>query len=91
MTRMAAGALRKNLSDSLNRVAYRRERIILQRRGKNVAALVPVDDLKLLEELEDKRDAEDARKALAEMKAKREKPIPWEKVKAAVRRRRTDH
>ena len=81
MTRMAAGALRKNLSDSLNRVAYRRERIILQRRGKNVAALVPVDDLKLLEELEDKRDAEDARKALAEMKAKREKPIPWEKVK----------
>ena len=30
---------------------------------------------------EDQRDAEDARKALAEMKTKGDKPIPWEKVK----------
>lgn len=33
------------------------------------------------EDLEDRFDGEEADKALAEMKAKGEKPIPWEDVK----------
>ena len=32
--------IRDNLADALNRVAYGGERVILQRRGKGVAALV---------------------------------------------------
>ena len=43
-----------------------------------MAALVPVEDLTLIRELEDRIDLEDARKALAEAKGKL---IPWETVK----------
>jgi prevent-host-death family protein len=73
--------IRNNLADALNRVAYQGERIILERRGKACAAIVPMDDLALLEAVEDREDVKAARKALAEMKRKGAKPIPWEKVK----------
>jgi prevent-host-death family protein len=73
--------IRNCMADALNRVAYQGERIVLERRGKGVAALVSMDDLEFLEELEDRLDLEAARKALAEMKRTGEKPIPWQKVK----------
>ena len=38
--------------DTVNRAAYGKERIILTRRGKPVAAIVPLEDLELLDELE---------------------------------------
>jgi len=66
MTRLTASAVREEFSETLNRVAYKGERIILERRGKDVAALVPVEDLELLERLEDHMDLEAARKALEE-------------------------
>ena len=66
MTRLSASAVREEFSETLNRVAYGGERIVLERRGKDVAALVPVEDLELLEELEDRMDLEAARKALKE-------------------------
>ena len=46
-----------------------------------MAAIVPAEDLEWLEAMEDRIDAEDARKAVAEMKAKGEKPIPLAKPK----------
>ena len=58
--------IRDNLADALNRVAYGGERVVLQRRGKGVAALVSMEDLALLEELENKADVEAALKARAE-------------------------
>lgn len=58
--------IRNNLADAINRVAYAGERIILERRGKGVAALVSVEDLALLQELEDKADIRAAKKALKE-------------------------
>lgn len=58
--------IRNNLADALNRVAYAGERIILERRGKGVAALVSLDDLAFLERMEDEADAKAARKALKE-------------------------
>ena len=82
MTRLVAGAVRKDFADALNRVAYGKERIVLHRRGKNVAAMVPVEDLALLEELEARFDLEDARAALAE--ARKRGTIPWEKLKAEL-------
>jgi prevent-host-death family protein len=66
MTRLRASAVREDFSETLNRVAYKGERIILERRGKDVAALVPVEDLELLENLEDRMDLEAARRALKE-------------------------
>jgi prevent-host-death family protein len=66
MTRLSASAVREEFSETLNRVAYGGERIVLERRGKDVAALVPVGDLELLERLEDHMDLDAARKALEE-------------------------
>jgi prevent-host-death family protein len=64
----------------INRAAFGKERVVLTRRGKEVAAVVPIEDVKLLEELEDRIDLEEARAALAETKSKG--TIPWEKIKA---------
>ena len=80
MARISASKARSDLAEVLNRVAYKGERILLHRRGKNVAAVVPLEDFALLEELEDRIDLEDARAALAEVKKKG--TLPWEKVKA---------
>ena len=58
--------LRGNLADTLNRVAYGHERIVLERRGKGVAVLVSMDDLATLQALEDAEDVRVARKRLKE-------------------------
>jgi prevent-host-death family protein len=68
--------IRENLADALNRVAYAGERIVLKRRAKSVAALVSIEDLALLEQLEDAEDIKAARKALKEKGR-----IPLAKVK----------
>jgi prevent-host-death family protein len=67
---MAASEARKDFAETLNRVAYRGERVVLYRRGKPVAAVVPVADLRLLEEAETRKDLEDARAAVAEAEEK---------------------
>lgn len=79
---------RKNFSDTLNRTYYQGERIIVERHGKAIAALVPVDDLEALEALETRADLEEARKALADMKAKGIKPIPWDAAERQLDRAR---
>ena len=58
--------IRNNLADAINRVAYANERIILDRRGKGVGALVSIEDLELLEEMENRSDIRAAKKALKE-------------------------
>ena len=70
---------RDGLSDTLNRVSYGKERIVIKRHGKKLAALVPMEDLMFLEEVEDRLDLEEVRAALAQAEA--EGTVPWEKVK----------
>jgi prevent-host-death family protein len=57
---------RESFSSTVNRVAYGGERVVLTRHGKRVAAVVPVEDLELLESLEDAVDVEEARRILAQ-------------------------
>ncbi len=57
---------RKNFADIVNKVAYGNEPIVLTRRGQKIAALVSMDELELLQQIEDHIDIEDAKKALAE-------------------------
>jgi len=80
VTRLPASKAREQFADVINRVTYRRERVVLERRGKGVAALVPVEDLELLEALEDKLDVAAARAALAEKGPN----IPWSRLKAEL-------
>jgi prevent-host-death family protein len=73
---MNVARIRNQMADALNRVAYGGERIVLERRGKGVAALVSIADLQLLEELENQADIKAARKALKEKGA-----VPLDKIK----------
>ena len=61
---------REGFADAINRAAFGNERVLLRRRGRAVAAVVPIDDLRLLEALEDRIDLVDARAALAQANKK---------------------
>jgi prevent-host-death family protein len=47
--RLNTADLRARIADTVNRVAYGRERVVLTRRGRPLAALVPIEDLETLE------------------------------------------
>jgi len=79
MSKITAVDARHQFADLINRSTYAKERIVITRRGKDLAAVVPIEDLKLLEEIEDRIDLEAARKALKESGS-----VPWEKVKAEL-------
>jgi prevent-host-death family protein len=72
---------RTDFADLINRAAYGKERIVLNRHGKNVCAIVPMESLRALEALEKLEDAAD-RKVLPERR--REASIPWNKAKKAL-------
>lgn len=75
---------RDDFAELVNRVAYAHERVRLVRRGRDLAAVVPTEDLELLEALDDELDLAAAREALADpANAGR---IPWEDVRARLGR-----
>ncbi|MCH7575929.1 MAG: type II toxin-antitoxin system Phd/YefM family antitoxin [Candidatus Marinimicrobia bacterium] len=47
---------RNRFSEVINRAAFGKERIILTRRGKDLVAVVPMEDVELLESLADQLD-----------------------------------
>ena len=57
---------RKKLAEIVNKVAYGKEPVVLTRRGEEIAALISMEELELLQLIEDHIDIEDARKALEE-------------------------
>lgn len=75
MTRVTTTRAREDFANVLRRVNKDGERILLHDHGKNIAALVSVEDLSLLEELEDRRDAAEAERRLNDPA---ETPIPYE-------------
>jgi len=77
MTRLPATEARIRFSEVVNDVAFRGQRVVLQRHGKDIAAVVPIEDLALLEELEDRIDLEAARQALRD----KEPAISWSALK----------
>jgi prevent-host-death family protein len=74
MTRLNVSKAREEFPEIVNRAAYGKERTIVSRRGKDLAAVIPIDDLRLLERLAreemDRIDIEEARAALAEAEEK---------------------
>jgi len=79
MSSIGATELRSSLGDVLGRVQYAGERVVVERGGKAVAALIPMEDLRALEELEDRLDLEEAERALRESAG--EPTIPLEEAK----------
>jgi prevent-host-death family protein len=73
---------RQQFAELVNRAAYRGERIRVERHGKPIAAIVPIEDLDWLERLEDAVDLQAARDALAD--PQNAVPIPWGQVKSEL-------
>ena len=78
-TNVSSLEVRDQFSDWTNRVHYGKERLQVTRRSKPHVAIVPVEDLRLLEQLEEMIDLEEARFALAE--AREKGTVSWEEVK----------
>ncbi len=83
MTKWAAAKAREQFSEILNLVAYGKERCVITRQSKDLLALVPIEDLRVLELLEEKVDLEDGIKALEE--AKKTGTTSWKKLKAGLK------
>lgn len=81
MTKISSKNVRSHLSQVLDQVRTKGERVLVQRNGRDVAALIPIGDLKLLQLLEDGADIREARRSLAE-----DERIPWEKIKSRLGR-----
>lgn len=76
---------RQDFAEVVNRVAYGKERVTVERRGRDLVAIVPMSDIQLLEAIEDELDLGSARAALAE--AGEAAPIPWADLRARLSRR----
>ena len=77
---VTAANARDNLSELINRAAFGKERVVLTRRGKALAVLVPVEDMRRLEALEDQEDAAEANRRLKAWRKIGRKGVPLETV-----------
>lgn len=78
MTVLPVAKARADFANTINRVAYGGERIVIGR-GKRCVAMVSCDDLALIERIENKLDADGA------MRARKEKGrVSWEDTKKAL-------
>jgi prevent-host-death family protein len=84
MIHIPVSEFKNEISESINKVAFSKERISLQQHGKDVAALISMEDLKLLEDfekVEDVIDLKEALKALKEIRSGKDKVVSWNDVK----------
>jgi PHD/YefM family antitoxin component YafN of YafNO toxin-antitoxin module len=65
MKRLNLSKAQDDFPKIVSRAASEKERTVVSRGGKDVAAVVPIEDLQFLERI-DRQDVQDARAALAE-------------------------
>mgnify|MGYP002260564459 FL=1 len=66
MSRITATKAKREFGDMLNRVVYQGEEVEIQRRGKSVAAIIPLALYSLIRQIEDEADLKAIRKRLNE-------------------------
>lgn len=75
MATMTTVEAREKFADVVSRTAFGKERVVLTRHGKPVGALVPMEDMQLLEHLENTIDVREAEQALKETRKHGTKPL----------------
>lgn len=82
MTRVSVATARRDLAEIINLASYARERTIITRHDSDVAAIISIDELRLLDTLleryEDEADIAEAKEALLEA---REDRVAWDDLK----------
>jgi len=81
-TAMTTIDAKEKFVELINHIIHTKERVVLTRRGKEVAAIVSLEDLQLLEAIRDKSDLHEAIDAFKE--AKNVGTITLEKLKAEI-------
>jgi len=66
LNKVSTAEARKKFAEIVNKVAYGKELFVLTRRGEEIAALISMEELELLQLIEEHIDIEDAKKALEE-------------------------
>ncbi len=67
MNRVTTAEARKNMAELLNRAAYGKERFVVTRHGKALVAIVPLEEVTLLDRLRALLSKKDLEAALAAM------------------------
>lgn len=65
-TSITTADAKEEFAELVNRVSHYKDRVILTRRGKDIAAIVPIEDLNLLLQSQNKSDLHEAVEALKE-------------------------
>lgn len=68
MRKYTTGEARDRFAEVVNEAAFGNNRVVLTRHGKDIAAVVPIADLEVFQELERLIDVEEAKRALLEAK-----------------------
>ena len=79
MEHITAAEARKHMAELLNRAAYGKERFVVTRHGKELVAIVPLEDVTLLDRLRALLSKKDFEAALAEMEEAGTKS--WDEVR----------
>jgi PHD/YefM family antitoxin component YafN of YafNO toxin-antitoxin module len=77
VTRLSTEEVKKDISEALDRVAARGERIVLQRENADVAVMISLEDYALFKQLEDRLDLE----AIRQSKAEAGPDVTWDTLK----------
>jgi len=67
MTNVTVTKAREVFAEIINRATYRKERTVVTNHRKEVAAIVPIEDMRLLERLEELVDLREVQAALEEV------------------------
>lgn len=79
VTAVSVADARSDLAELLNRVAYGKERLVITRHGRELAAIVPMEDLHLANRLRRFVARKDVARALAELDAG--KAASWDELR----------
>jgi prevent-host-death family protein len=79
MKEITTAEARRHMAELLSRAAYGKERFVVTRHGKELVAIVPLEEMRLLDRLKALLSRKEFDAALAEVEESRTRP--WDEVR----------